>query len=81
VEWIHDIWYDPSIITPELIIKSFKVTCFTNKFDLSEDSLFNAFKKLDDEGVIGKEKELNKNKLDNQEIEDENDNDIYMDIE
>ena len=81
VEWIHDIWYDPTIITPELIIKSFKVTGFTNKFDLSEDYLFKVFKKLSDEGVIEKEKELNKNELVEQEIEDEKDNDILMDIE
>ena len=81
VEWIHDIWYDPTIITPELIIKNFKVTGFTNKFDLSEDYLFNVFKKLSDEGVIEKEKELNKNELVEQEIEDEKDNDILMDIE
>ena len=43
--------------------------------------MFNIFKKLDYEGIIEKEKELNKNELVEQEIEDEKDNDILMDIE
>ena len=68
-------------MTPELIIKRFRVTGFKNKFDLSEDYLFNVFKKLNDESVIEKEKELNQKKLNDQEIEDEIDNDNYMDID
>ena len=62
IDWIHDIWYDSSFIISDMIIKSFKVTGYTNNLDKSEDNLFNVFKQLKDEGIIERDKEEN-NKL------------------
>ena len=40
IQFIHDIWYGESIITKEMIIKSFKICRISNSMDGSEDELF-----------------------------------------
>ena len=49
IQFICDTWYDDHIITKEIIYKSFRVTVIGNKLDHSEDGLFPAWKKMEEE--------------------------------
>lgn len=40
IDFIHDIWYEESIITKEMIINAFKICGISNSMDGSEDEMF-----------------------------------------
>ena len=44
LEFINDVWYDPMLITEEIIIKSFKICGISNNLDGSEDEMFHWLK-------------------------------------
>ena len=52
IQFICDTWYDDNLITKELVYKSFRVTGISNKLDRSEDDLFSAWKKMEEEAPL-----------------------------
>ena len=46
---ICDTWHDNTIITKQIIYKSFRVTGLDNKIDHSEDMLFNSWREMQNE--------------------------------
>ena len=52
IQFICDTWYDDNIITKEMVYKSFRVTGISNKLDRSEDDLFSAWKKMEEEAPL-----------------------------
>ena len=40
IEWVISSWYEPNVISKDMIINSFKKTAISNKMDGTEDNMF-----------------------------------------
>ena len=49
IKIICETWYDNSIISKDMVYKSFKTTWLANKLDHNEDNLFSSWKNLQTE--------------------------------
>lgn len=63
IDWIADIWWNDNQITSTMIKSNFRITGLANKLDKSEDYLFEGFKILREEIVLGKNKDLFNNEV------------------
>ena len=39
-EWVISSWYEPNVISKDMIINFFKKTAISNKIDVTEDNMF-----------------------------------------
>ena len=72
ISFICEAWYDSSVISKDIVYKSFRVTGIANKLDHSEDQLFKAWSQLEKEQpFINNDLEEDYNLNENNEISDD----------
>ena len=49
IDMVTKVWWDPNLITKDMIYNSFRCTGISNALNGKEDNLFSAWKKMEDE--------------------------------